>query len=81
MSEQGVDPLQMMQIIAGGRGEALRQVAGALGTRAQGIGAPVAEQMSEMLFARTPEAQRRATQRLTSRQMQDQMLRQTSSSA
>ena len=76
MAEQGVDPVQMMQIIAGGRGEALRQAAGALGTRAQGIGAPVAEQMSEMLFAKTPEAQRRAMQRLTGRQVQDQMLRQ-----
>lgn len=76
MSEQGVDPLSMMQIIAGGRGEAMRQAVGALGTRAQGIGAPVAEQMSEMLFARTPQAQQRAVQRLTGRQMQDQMLRQ-----
>ena len=75
MAEQGVDPAAMLQLITGGRGEAVRQAAGALSTRMQGIGAPVAEQMSEMLFARTPQAQQRAMQRLSGRQMQDAMMR------
>lgn len=75
MAEQGVDPASLLQLIAGGRGEAVRQAAGALSTRAQGIGAPVAEQMSEILFARTPQQQQRAMQRLSGRQMQDEMLR------
>jgi len=64
MAEQGVDPATMLQLFTGGRGEAVRQAAGALSSRMQGIGAPVAEQMSEMLFARTPQAQQRAMQRL-----------------
>jgi len=76
MAEQGVDPAAMLQLITGGRGEAMRQAAGALSSRMQGIGAPVAEQMSEMLFAGTPQAQQRAMQRLRGRQMQDAMLRQ-----
>lgn len=75
MAEQGVDPATMLQLFTGGRGEAMRQAAGALSSRMQGIGAPVAEQMSEMLFARTPQAQQRAMQRLSGRQMQDAMMR------
>lgn len=75
MAEQGVDPATMLQLFTGGRGEAVRQAAGALSSRMQGIGAPVAEQMSEMLFARTPQAQQRAMQRLSGRQMQDAMMR------
>ena len=75
MAEQGVDPATMLQLFTGGRGEVVRQAAGALSSRMQGIGAPVAEQMSEMLFARTPQAQQRAMQRLSGRQMQDAMMR------
>ena len=75
MSEQGIDPASILQLISGGRGEALRQTAGALSTRMQGIGAPVAEQMSDILFATGPQAQRQAMERLTSRALQDQMRR------
>jgi hypothetical protein len=75
MAEQGVDPATLMQLMTGGRGEAVRQAAGALSSRMQGIGAPVAEQMSDILFAQGLPAQRQAMGRLSARQMQDEMLR------
>tara|TARA_R100000951_G_C2645548_1_gene182482 strand:+ start:807 stop:2750 length:1944 start_codon:yes stop_codon:yes gene_type:complete len=76
MQEQGVDPATMLQLFTGGRGEAVRQVAGALGSRMQGIGAPVAEQMSDILFARGPQAQTLAMQRLTRQAAEDRARRQ-----
>jgi len=75
MAEQGVDPATLLQLMTGGRGEAVRQAAGALSSRMQGIGAPVAEQMSDILFAQGLPAQRQAMGRLSARQMQDEMLR------
>lgn len=74
-AEAAVDPASMVQLLLGGRGEALRQGANALGGRMRGVGGPVAEGMNQLLFARTPQAQREAMERLTQRQLSDVALR------
>lgn len=74
-SEAAIDPANMLQMLLGGRGEALRQGVSALGGRMRGVGGPVAEEMNRLLFARTPEAQREAMERLTQRQLSDVALR------
>ena len=62
-------------MLVGGRGEALRQGVSSLGGRMKGVGGPVAEEMNRLLFARTPQAQREAMERLTQRQLSDVALR------
>ncbi len=74
--EQGVDPQALLGLLTGGKGEAIRQTGAMLSSRAQGIGAPVAEEMSKMLFANTPAAQREMLQRLASRSATDAARRQ-----
>lgn len=74
--EQGVDPQALLGLLTGGKGEAVRQLGGALSARAQGIGPPVAEEMSKMLFANTPAAQREVIERLSRRQAEDAARRQ-----
>lgn len=69
--EQGVDPQALLGLLTGGKGEAIRQTGAMLSSRAQGIGAPVAEEMSKMLFANTPAAQQEMLQRLASRSATD----------
>lgn len=72
--EQGVDPSSLLQMAIGGRGEVMRQAAGGLGgltTRAQGVGGPVAKEMSDLLFANTPAAQREAMERVAQRRAMD----------
>jgi len=60
----------------GGKGEVVRQAAGALGTRMQGVGAPVAEQMSDLLYAQGRTAQQSAIERLKRRAIEDAAARQ-----
>lgn len=74
--EQGVDPQALLGLLTGGKGEAIRQTGAMLSSRAQGIGTPVAEEMSKMLFANTPAAQREMLQRLASRSAADAAKRQ-----
>ena len=74
--EQGIDPSSLLQMIAGGKGEVVRQAAGALGTRMRGVGAPVAEQMSDLLYAQGRSAQKTAMDRLTRRAAEDAANRQ-----
>src|SRR6056300_1669852 len=74
--EQGIDPQRLLQMMIGGKGEVVRQAAGALGTRMQGVGAPVAEQMSDLLYAQGRTAQQSAMDRLTRRAMEDAAARQ-----
>lgn len=73
--EQGIDPAGLLQLVMGGKGEAVRQLSGAMLTRAQGVGAPTAAQMSDILFASGPQAQSEALSRLMQRQMLEQARR------
>lgn len=75
MSAQGVDPLSLLQLMTGGSGEAVRQAAGGLTTRMQGVGGPVAAEMSDILFAQGAKAQQQAAGRISARQAQDELLR------
>lgn len=75
-AEQGLDPQNLLQMMIGGKGEVVRQAAGALGARMQGVGAPVAEQMSDLLYAQGRSAQQTAMDRLTRRAMEDASARQ-----
>ena len=75
MSEQGIDPLSILQLFTGGTGEAIRQVGNNLGARAQGVGGPVAAEMSDLLFSQGAKAQSQAVGRVTARQAQDELLR------
>jgi hypothetical protein len=75
MSEQGIDPLSILQLFTGGTGEAIRQVGNNLGARAQGVGGPVAAEMSDLLFSQGAKAQGQAVGRITARQAQDELLR------
>lgn len=75
MSEQGIDPLSLLQLMTGGTGEAIRQVGSNLGARMQGVGGPVAAEMSDILFAQGAKAQGQAAGRVSARQAQDELLR------
>lgn len=75
MSEAGIDPLSILQLMTGGTGEAIRQVGNNLGARAQGVGGPVAAEMSDLLFAQGAKAQGQALGRVSARQAQDELLR------
>jgi hypothetical protein len=69
--EQGVDPSSLLQMAMGGKGEVIRQGAGMLSARMQGVGGPVAKEMSDLLFANTSAAQRQAMERVAQRRAID----------
>lgn len=69
--EQGVDPSSLLQMAMGGKGEMIRQGGAMLSSRMQGVGGPVAKEMSDMLFANTPAAQRQAMERVAQRRAMD----------
>lgn len=76
-AEQGIDPSNVLQMMMGGKGEVVRQAGGALGARMRGVGAPVAEQMSGLLFSQGNIAQKDAMRRLAERASKDLALGKT----